>query len=207
MLAGLRALREWLLRRNRRPRHALGPRIPWPSWWVLVGILRQCRSAPARPSVALCPAGDLLGFGPQIDGALPKSSLPPTLARTLSPLPTSPFSAPKRSPARTAPDRRRSRGRVHGQSFGRQPAYADGLADLGIAPVVTVPPRGYTRRAVRHRFKRHRDQRPRRSATGVTARPLCRDTRRPRDALRSASPFTRTPRARPAEPAPAYRTP
>jgi hypothetical protein len=38
------------------------------------------------------------------------------------------------------------------------PAHADGLADLGIAPVVTVLARAYTRRAVRHRFKRQRDQ-------------------------------------------------
>src|ERR1700730_16407010 len=38
------------------------------------------------------------------------------------------------------------------------PAHADRLADLGIAPVVTVLARAYARRAVRHRFKRQRDQ-------------------------------------------------
>jgi hypothetical protein len=37
------------------------------------------------------------------------------------------------------------------------PARADRLADHGIAPVVTVLPRAYARRAVRHRFKRQRD--------------------------------------------------
>src|SRR5207249_2854114 len=37
------------------------------------------------------------------------------------------------------------------------PAHADRLADLGIAPVVTVLARAYTR-AVRHRFKRQRDE-------------------------------------------------
>jgi hypothetical protein len=38
------------------------------------------------------------------------------------------------------------------------PAYADTLAELGIAPVVTVLTRDYARRAIRHRFKRQRDQ-------------------------------------------------
>jgi hypothetical protein len=32
------------------------------------------------------------------------------------------------------------------------------LAELGLAPVVTVLPRAYARRAVRHRFKRRPDQ-------------------------------------------------
>jgi hypothetical protein len=38
------------------------------------------------------------------------------------------------------------------------PAHADTLADLGIAPVVTVLARAYARRATRHRFKRRRDE-------------------------------------------------
>jgi hypothetical protein len=38
------------------------------------------------------------------------------------------------------------------------PAHADRSADLGIAPVVTVLARAYARRAVRHRFKRKRDE-------------------------------------------------
>ena len=38
------------------------------------------------------------------------------------------------------------------------PAHADRLAELGIAPVVTVLARDYARRAVRHRFKRRRDE-------------------------------------------------
>src|ERR1700758_116653 len=38
------------------------------------------------------------------------------------------------------------------------PAHADRLADLGIAPVVTVLARAYASTAVRHRFKRQRDQ-------------------------------------------------
>jgi hypothetical protein len=38
------------------------------------------------------------------------------------------------------------------------PLHADRLAELGIAPVVTVLARDYARRAVRHRFKRRRDE-------------------------------------------------
>src|SRR5216683_1212574 len=38
------------------------------------------------------------------------------------------------------------------------PAHADRLADMGIAPVVTVLARAYARRAVRHRFKRRADE-------------------------------------------------
>jgi hypothetical protein len=38
------------------------------------------------------------------------------------------------------------------------PAQADRLAEFGIAPVVTVLARAHARRAVRHRFKRRRDE-------------------------------------------------
>jgi hypothetical protein len=38
------------------------------------------------------------------------------------------------------------------------PAHADRLAELGTAPVVTVLARVYARKAVRHRFKRRRDE-------------------------------------------------
>ncbi|MGC2198871.1 MAG: hypothetical protein WA633_01785 [Stellaceae bacterium] len=51
-----------------------------------------------------------------------------------------------------APDRRRHQGRVHDLSA-NNPAHADRLAELGIAPIVTVLARTYARRAVRHRFK------------------------------------------------------
>jgi hypothetical protein len=38
------------------------------------------------------------------------------------------------------------------------PAHADRLAELGVVPVVTVHPRAYASKAVRHRFKRRRDE-------------------------------------------------
>src|SRR6516225_9518307 len=64
MLARLRILREGLLRRNRRPRHALGSRIPRPGGRILVGVLRQNRGAPAWASVALCPGRRPAGIWP-----------------------------------------------------------------------------------------------------------------------------------------------
>src|ERR1700738_3419137 len=39
------------------------------------------------------------------------------------------------------------------------PAHADAVAELGIAPVVTVLARTHARRAVRHRYKERRDER------------------------------------------------
>ncbi len=45
-----------------------------------------------------------------------------------------------------------------GNLSANNPAHADKLAELGIAPVVTVLARAYRRQAVRHRFKRQRDQ-------------------------------------------------
>jgi hypothetical protein len=45
-----------------------------------------------------------------------------------------------------------------GNLSANDPAQADKLAELGIAPVVTVLTRAYARRAIRHRFKRRRDE-------------------------------------------------
>ena len=70
MLAGLRALREWLLGRNRRSRYALGSSIPRYGRRVVVGVLRQDRGAPAWPSMALRPSRRPPRYGAKIDGAL-----------------------------------------------------------------------------------------------------------------------------------------
>jgi hypothetical protein len=69
-VARLRALREWLLRLNRRPRYALGSSILLPGWRVLVGVL--CSVAALRPwrLWRYAQAGDLPGYGPQIDGGI-----------------------------------------------------------------------------------------------------------------------------------------
>src|SRR5271168_4614999 len=55
VLARLRALRQWLLRRNGGACPALGSCFPRADRRVLVGVLRQDRGTAARPLVALCP--------------------------------------------------------------------------------------------------------------------------------------------------------
>src|SRR5712671_4326031 len=65
------------------------------------------------------------------------------------------------------------------------PAGADHLAELGIAPVVTVLARAYAAKRLGTGSRGGAMSGPRRSATGVTARLLCRDTRRSEDASRS----------------------
>ena len=69
----------------------------------------------------------------------------------------------KRSPHHLAVENRRLIAGVVQAGFtinlsADNPAHADRLAEWGIAPVVTVLARDYARRAVRHRFKRHRDE-------------------------------------------------
>ena len=84
------------------------------------------------------------------------------------------------------------------------PAHADRLADLGIAPVVTVLARAYARRAVRHRFKRRRDEWAETISEWRTARLHCRGARQPEGASRSVRRRIRTRPARPAAPAPGF---
>jgi hypothetical protein len=87
------------------------------------------------------------------------------------------------------------------------PAHAERLADLGIAPVVTVLARAYARQAVRHGFKRHRDEWDEtigdwrdRSASLPRYTPAGRR-------IAFAPPPTRTPPARPASLRPAHGMP
>jgi len=86
------------------------------------------------------------------------------------------------------------------------PAHADRLAELGIAPVVTVLARDYARRAVRHRFKRRRDEWAE-TIGESTARLHCRGTRLPEGELQSARRHIRTRPARPAARAPGFGMP
>jgi hypothetical protein len=70
MLARLRALRERLLRRNRRPRHALASRVPrlaggsWSEFCAKIAALKPGRVW------RYAQAGDLPGYGAKIDGTL-----------------------------------------------------------------------------------------------------------------------------------------
>jgi hypothetical protein len=104
-------------------------------------------------------AGDLPGYGPQIDGELLNELVAANtgknaIAFTHKPvLGDEPFAVENRRLIAAAV----TAGLTVNLSADN-PAHADQLAELGIAPIVTVLARAYARRAVRHRFKRRRDE-------------------------------------------------
>jgi hypothetical protein len=104
-------------------------------------------------------AGDLPGYGPVIDGALfhelvAANSGKNAIAFTHKPvLGDDPVAVENRRLIAAA-----VKARFTVNLSADNPAHADRLAELGIAPVVTVLARAYARRAVRHRFKRKRDE-------------------------------------------------
>jgi hypothetical protein len=104
-------------------------------------------------------AGDLPGYGAKIDGALFNELVAANtgknaIAFTHKPvLGDDPVAVENRRLVATAVEA----GFTVNLSAD-SPAHADRLAELGIAPVVTVLARAYTRKAVRHRFKRRRDE-------------------------------------------------
>ena len=157
MLAGMRALREWLLRRS--PRHALGSRVSRSRWRILVGVLRQGRGASARRVWRYAQAGDLPGYGPQIDGTLLEEVVAANAGKNVIAFTHKPVLGD--DPV-AVENRRLIAGAVKAgftiNLSADNPAHADSLAELGIAPIVTVLGRAYARKAVRHRFKRRRDQ-------------------------------------------------
>ena len=156
MLARLRALREWLLRRDWRSRHALGSRIPRLGRRVLVRVLRKSR--PGR-LWRYAQAGDLPGYGAQIHGSLLQEFVAANTGKNAIAFTHKPVLGDDP----IAIDNRRLITAAVRAGFtvnlsADNPAHADRLAELGIAPVATVLARAYARRAVRHRFKRQRDE-------------------------------------------------
>jgi hypothetical protein len=135
---------------------------------------------------SLCPgrlwryaqAGDLPGYGPQIDGTLLEELVAANTGKNVIAFTHKPVLAD--DPVAAA-NRRLIAGAVKAgftiNLSADNPARADRLAKLGITPVVTVLARVHARGAVRHRFKRRPDQWPRRSASGITARLPWRGTR------------------------------
>jgi hypothetical protein len=104
-------------------------------------------------------AGDLPGHGPQIDGTLLEELVNANTGKTVIAFTHKPVLG--NDPV--AVENRRLIAAAIKAGFtvnlsADNPAHADTLAELGIAPVVTVLARAYARRAVRHRFKRRRDQ-------------------------------------------------
>ena len=104
-------------------------------------------------------AGDLPGYGPQIDGELLGQLVAANTGKNAIAFTHKPVLG--NDPV--AVENRRLIAAAIKAGFtvnlsADNPAHADTLAELGIAPVVTVLARAYARRAVRHRFKRRRDE-------------------------------------------------
>ena len=104
-------------------------------------------------------AGDLPGYGPRIDGGLFQELVAANIGKnaiafTHKPvLGDDPIAIENRRLIAAA-----IKGGFTVNLSADSPAHADRLAELGIAPVVTVLARAYARRAGRHRFKRQRDE-------------------------------------------------
>ena len=104
-------------------------------------------------------AGDLPGYGPEIDGALLQELVAANTGKNAIAfthkliLGDDPIAIENRRLIAAA-----VRAGFTVNLSADNPAHADRLAELGITPVVTVLARAYARRAVRHRFKRRRDE-------------------------------------------------
>src|SRR5947209_14722966 len=104
-------------------------------------------------------AGDLPGYGPQIDGTLLRELVAANAGRHVIAFTHKPVLGDDP----VAVENRRLVAAAIKAGFtinlsADNTAHADKLAELGIAPVVTVLARAYPRRAVPHRFKRRPDQ-------------------------------------------------
>jgi hypothetical protein len=104
-------------------------------------------------------AGDLPGYGPQIDGRLLEELVVANTGKNAIAFTHKPVLGDHP----IAVENRRLIAAAVKAGFtvnlsADNPAHADKLAELGIAPVVTVLARAYARRAVRHRFKRKQDE-------------------------------------------------
>src|SRR5713101_1976710 len=104
-------------------------------------------------------AGDLPGYGAKIDGAL----LDELVAANTGKNAIAFTHKPVLGDDIVAVENRRLIAAAVKAGFtvnlsANNPANADKLAELGIGPVVTVLARAYARKAVRHRFKRRRDE-------------------------------------------------
>jgi hypothetical protein len=104
-------------------------------------------------------AGDLPGYGPQIDGGLFQELVAANSGKNAIAFTHKPVLGDDP----VAVENRRLIAAAIKADFmvnlsADNPAHADRLAELGIAPVMTVLARTYARRAVLHRFKRQPDE-------------------------------------------------
>jgi hypothetical protein len=104
-------------------------------------------------------AGDLPGYGPQIDGSLFLELVAANTGKNAIAFTDKPVLGD--DPVAVENRRLIVAAIMAGFTINLSadnPAHADRLAELGIAPVVTVLARAYARKAVRHRFKKRRDE-------------------------------------------------
>ena len=104
-------------------------------------------------------AGDLPGHGPQIDATLLAELVAANAGKNVIAFTHKPVLG--NDPVANENRRLISTAIMAGFTINLSadnPAHADSLAQLGIAPVVTILARAYARKAVRHRFKRRRDE-------------------------------------------------
>jgi hypothetical protein len=125
----------------------------WPEFCAKVAVLRPGRLW------RYAQAGDLPGYGAKIDGAL----LDELVAANSGKNAIAFTHKPVLGDDPVAVENRRLIAAAVKAGFtvnlsANNAAHADRLAELGIAPVVTVLARAYARKAVRHRFKRRRDE-------------------------------------------------
>src|SRR6202048_3759365 len=102
-------------------------------------------------------AGDLPGYGPEIDRTLLEELVAANNGKNVIAFPHKPVLGD--DPVAVENRRLIAAAIVAGFTINLSadnPAHADMLAELGIAPVVTVLARAYARRAVRHRISRPR---------------------------------------------------
>jgi hypothetical protein len=108
---------------------------------------------------ATAQAGDLPGYGPQIDAKLLRELVAANTGKNAIAFTHKPVLGddPVAVENRRLIDAAIKAGFTVNLSADK-PAHADKLGELGIAPVVTVLARAYARKAVRHRFKRRHDE-------------------------------------------------
>jgi hypothetical protein len=126
---------------------------PWSEFCAKIAALRPGRLW------RYAQAGDLPGYGAEIDGALLQELVAANIGKnaiafTHKPvLDDDPVAVENRSLIAAA-----VKAGFAVNLSANNPAHADRLAELGIAPMVSVLVRAYARKAVRHRFKRRRDE-------------------------------------------------
>lgn len=125
----------------------------WPEFCAKVAVLRPGRLW------RYAQAGDLPGYGPQIDATLLEELVAANVGKNAIAFTHKPVEGDES----VAVENRRLIATAIKAGFtinlsADNPVHADRLVDLGIAPVVTVLTRAYARRAIRHRFKRRRDE-------------------------------------------------